>query len=339
LPAIGRTPGATYTGSPIAHVDAQEEEETMRHALRLPVALLMLVMLLMPAAAHAKPFPDVIALPNGWLPEGVATGRGPVLYSGSRADGAIFAADLRTGEGDIVVPGQAGRVSVGLSFDPRTNYVFAAGGATGKAYVYDPATGTLVQEYTLTTATPTFVNDVIVTRDAAWFTDSRQAVIYRVPLGPGGDLPAAGDVETIPLSGDFSQVADTNNANGIEASPSGKDLIIVNSALGRLYRVEPDTGVATLIDLGGASVSNGDGLLLQGRTLYVVRNRLNEIAVVELARDLERGVVVDTITDPGFDVPTTLASFGNGLYAVNARFTTPPTPETTYNVVRLEANH
>ena len=34
------------------------------------------------------------------------------------------------------------------------------------------------------------------------------------------------------------------------------------------------------------------------------------------------------------DVPTTIASFGNALYAVNARFTTPPAPTTTYNIVR-----
>ncbi len=60
---------------------------------------------------------------------------------------------------------------MGLSFDARTNYIFAAGGPTGKAYVYDASTGALVQEYTLTAATGTFINDVIVTRDAAYFTD------------------------------------------------------------------------------------------------------------------------------------------------------------------------
>ena len=32
---------------------------------------------------------------------------------------------------------------------------------------------------------PSFVNDVVVTGDAAWFTDSFRAVIYRVDLGDG----------------------------------------------------------------------------------------------------------------------------------------------------------
>lgn len=318
----------------------------MRQVLRVLAGLLLVAALLALAPAPtraAATFPDVIALPDGWRPEGVATGRGPVIYSGSLANGAIYAADLRTGEGAILAPGAPGRVAVGLSFDARTNYIFVAGGGTGKAYVYDAATGALLREYTLT-APGTFVNDVIVTRDAAYFTDSGRPVYYRVPLGPGGRLAAPDAVETIPLSGDYQQVAGFN-ANGIEATPNGKSLIIVNSAAGALYRVAPRTGVATRIDLGGDSVSAGDGLLLRGRTLYVVRNRLNQIAVIELARDLRSGEVVDTITDPNFDVntdpnfdvPTTIAAFGDALYAVNARFTTPPTPSTPYTIVRVPA--
>ena len=121
----------------------------MRRTSAKAIGLLLLAPLLLqsPTSARAaQNWPEVITLPNGWLPEGVVTGRGPVIYSGSRANGAIYAADLRTGEGAILVPGQAGRVAVGLSFDPRTNYIFVAGGGTGKAYVYDADTGALVQD-------------------------------------------------------------------------------------------------------------------------------------------------------------------------------------------------
>jgi hypothetical protein len=45
--------------------------------------------------------------------------------------------------------------------------------------------------------------------------------------------------------------------------------------------------------------------------------------------------VLRTITDPNFDTPTTMAFFGAFIYAVNARLTTPPTPDTTYTVVRV----
>lgn len=285
-------------------------------------------------AQTANVFPAQIDLPDGWLPEGVVTGRGPVIYAGSRANGAVYAADLRTGDGTILVPGAPGRVAVGLSFDRRSNAIFVAGGGTGMAYVYDAATGEELAAYTLTTSTPTFVNDVIVTRQAAYFTDSQQPVLYRLPLRPGGRLPDADAVETIALSGDYQQIAGFN-LNGIEATPDGRTLIVVHSSLGVLYRVDPATGVASTIDLGGASVTNGDGILLQGQTLYVVRNRLNQIVEIALTSDLQRGEVIDTITDPAFDVPTTVAAFGNRLYAVNARFGVPGPLTASYNIVQV----
>src|SRR5262245_19741558 len=152
----------------------------------------------------AENSPELIELPAGWLPEGVATGRGPVIYAGSRRHGAIYAADLRTGRGRVVVPPQEGRIAVGLAFDRRTNFIFAAGGPGGAAYVYDARTGESVAAYPLAvTPGPTFVNDVVVTRDAAYLTESQRPVIYRIPLGPGGRLPDPAAVETLALGGDY----------------------------------------------------------------------------------------------------------------------------------------
>ena len=44
---------------------------------------------------------------------------------------------------------------------------------------------------------------------------------------------------------------------------------------------------------------------------------------------------MDTLTSPGFDVPTTIASYRHSLYLPNARFTTPPTPTTDYWITRV----
>jgi hypothetical protein len=83
-------------------------------------------------------------------------------------------------------------------------------------------------------------------------------------------------------------------------------------------------------------VTAGDGILLDGKTLYVVRNRLNQIAVIHLEHDLASGQLVRSISDPAFRVPTTIAEFGKSLYAVNARFDVPnPGPDTDYDVVRV----
>lgn len=280
-------------------------------------------------------FPSIINLPNGWRPEGIAIGKGTSFYVGSLANGAVYRGDLRTGLGDILVPGATGRALTGLYVDERHNYLFAAGASTGQGFVFDARTGATLATYQLAAGASTFVNDVIVTKDAAYFTDSFQPVFYRVPLSRGGELPDQSAVERIPLSGDFHFVSGGFNANGIEASSNGKQLLIVNSTNGELYRVDPQTGVATQIDLGTATFVNGDGLRRQGRTLYVVQNQLNQIAVVQLDEDWAGGSVKGTITDPNFDVPTTVGLFGKWLYAVNARFTTPPTPDTPYTVVRV----
>jgi sugar lactone lactonase YvrE len=302
-----------------------------RSLLVLSVFVLGVAMI---AAAPLQAFPDVIPLPNGFQPEGIAVGKGHTFYVGSIPTGAVYRGDLRTGEGEVLVPAQSGRVAIGLKYDERTGLLFVAGGPTGFAYIYDGETGENVDEIQLTTG-PRFINDVVITQDAAYFTNSQQPVLYRVPLENNGELPSPPTVEEIPLTGDYVFTPGAFNANGIAATPNGDTLIIVNSVDGLLYNVDPDTGVATLIDLGGATVPNGDGILLQGKTLYVVQNRLNQIAVVELNSDLTSGEIVDTITDSDFRVPTTIARFGNSLYAVNARFGTPATPDTEYEVVRV----
>jgi len=287
-------------------------------------------------SAASNTFPKIIPLPNGFQPEGVVTGHGPTIYAGSLANGAIYQANLRTGEGEILVSGQTGQVAVGLSFDSRSNSLFVSGGATGTATVYDAGSGEQLVQYQLVpTTTAPFINDVIVTREAAYFTNSFAPELYKIPLGPGGSLPDAGDVETIALGGDYVQVGGFN-VNGIVASPSGRYLIIVNTGGQTLYRVDPLTGEALAIDLGGAPLPNGDGLVLAGDTLYVVQNFLNQIAVIELNDSLTAGTLVGTITDGAFDIPTTAALFGNKLYAVNARFSTPPMPDTEYDIVQVE---
>lgn len=208
-------------------------------------------------------------------------------------------------------------------------------GPTGQGFVYDSDSGDTITVLPLAAGQVTFVNDVVVTETAAYFTDSAQPVLYSVPVDESG-LPA-GTVETIPVGGDFEFFPGEFNANGIDATPNGKPLIIVNSFAGALYTVDPDTGAATTIDLGGDSVPNGDGILADGKTLYVVQNFLNQIGVVDLSADLSTGSVSSSpITSDEFMIPTTTAEFGSSLYAVNARFDVMAGPDVEYSVVRVE---
>ena len=294
------------------------------------LALVTAAFSLLALPASATSFPKVIPLPTGFQPEGIAVGDGHTFYVGSIPTGAVYRGDLRTGTGAVLVPPQQGGAAIGIDFDHGR--LFVAGGPTGKAFVYDADSGALLASYQLATSTQTFVNDVIVTKDAAWFTESRQAVLYRVPIAPNGTLGSQADVQIVPLTGDFV-MADGFNVNGIDATPNGKTLVIVQSNLGRLYTVDAATGVADRIELSGGDVMAGDGILLDGKTLYVVQNRLNRIAVIALSPDLGAGAIVRYITNPALDIPTTIDEHGSRLYAVNARFGAPQ--PATYSIVQL----
>jgi len=299
----------------------------MRRTLLLAATVALVAV---PAAFAKAAFPETIALPNGWQPEGIAIGRGTTFYVGSIPTGAIYRGDLRTGQGAPLVQGATGRAAVGVDFD--RGRLFVAGGMTGKGFVYDARTGAVVRELQLATGGgATFVNDVVVTKRAAWFTDSNRAVLYRLPLAKNG-RPAA-TAQAVQLTGDF-QLGAGFNLNGIDATPNGKTLVTVQSGTGKLFTVTA-AGLTKEIDLGGQTVQNGDGILLAGRTLYVVRNQNNEIAVVQLGKGLATGTIARTITSAGFDVPTTIDRHGPRLYAVNARFGTTPTPTTPYTVVQV----
>jgi sugar lactone lactonase YvrE len=270
-------------------------------------------------------FPEKVSLPDGWAAEGVATGTGTSVFAGSLAGGAIWKADLRTGEGSVLVPPREGGSAVGMHVS--RGLLFVAGGPTGLGLVYDAETGEEVAALQLA-GVGGFVNDVIVTPDAAWFTNSFAAELYRMDLAAG---QPTGAFETIPLSGDWVQSGGFN-ANGIEATPDGRALIVINSGSGNLFRVDPSTGHATQID-SGAALTAGDGILLRGKELSVVRNQLNEIVVLRLSPDLSSAEVTRTLTDPDFAVPTTVAAFGGTLYAVNARFGLPDGP---FDIVKVD---
>ncbi|WP_136706973.1 superoxide dismutase [Agromyces sp. H66] len=278
------------------------------------------------------PVEDLIGLPDGFRPEGIAIDPRGIAYLGSLADGDIYAADVRTGEGEVISEGPD-TPSVGLKVD-RHGRLFVSGGPSGSARVVDTATGDVLASYQLTT-NPSFVNDVVLTHDGAWFTDSMQAQLYFLPIDPSGALPGTSEVVTLPLGGDWVQQPGFN-ANGIETTADRKALLVVHSSTGTLFRVDPDSGQATAVDLGGALLLNGDGLLRSGRTLYVVQNQLNTVAVLELGAKGFSGRVVDTLTSPTFDIPTTAAAYGRSLFLPNARFSTPPTSDTEYWVTRID---
>lgn len=282
-----------------------------------------------PGAGHAtgqRPYPSSIALPDGFFPEGITIDR-RVAYVGSLIDGSIQQQDLRTGRTQefAASPG-AGRIAVGMDVD-RDGRLWVAGGGPGLDpsvapgfRVYDTRTGALILEQELDAG---FVNDVIVTRDAAWFTDSFSSNLIRVPIAKDGTIGAP---EFVALQGDWQQV-EGFNANGIVASPDDRYLIVAQSTApdgqgAALYRVPADTDAnaveAVRIELD-ATLAGADGLVLVGRTLYSVAGS-EGVVKLRLSRSLTRARIVETLPVPDSVTPTTADVRGSRLYVVDAKF-------------------
>ncbi len=297
---------------------------------RLLLALAAISAALTSVAGAQNAFPTRIALPNGFQPEGIAIA-GEQFYVGSIPTGAVYRGSLRTGSGAVLVPAVSGRAATGMKID--RGRLFVAGGPTGNAYVYNAKTGVLITSYAFSGG---FVNDVVVTKRAAWFTDSFKPLLYRVPLGPNGRPGGPTTFTAVALTGDYTQ-GPNFNVNGIDATKNGKTLVFVQSNSGKLFTAGAN-GVARAITLaGGESVANGDGILLDGKTLYVVQNSMDVVAKIALSSNLRSGRVVRRLSDTeNLDFPTTIAELGSRLYAVNARFDFPsPDASTPYWVTKL----
>lgn len=287
------------------------------------IALLAAGLLTVAASAPAA---RSIALPDDFAPEGIAVGEGATFFVGSLWDGDIYRGSLRTGKGSVLVD-TSNRQAVGMKVeerDDRPDRLWVAGGLTGRVFVYNARTGATIADVRVTNPGAALLNDLIVTEDAVYVTDSFTPQLFVVPLRESGRI---GSPRTLPVTG---PAADSGNTfpglNGIEATRSGETLIVNNTVLGGLYTVDPDNGDSRRIDLPDAAIGRdvADGLLLEGRTLWVVENAANRLVRLRLSADLSSGVVTDVIDndDVGglFRVPTTVARHGDSLALVNARF-------------------
>jgi len=296
----------------------------------LPLLLVLLVLPLLSGSATAAPtsFPARIDLPDGFQPEGIEAGTGTTAYVGSLRDGAIWRGDLRTGEGDPTWAEPVGAPTVGLAYDAQHGLLWAAGGPSGQVRAYDAETGELVRTYTVPGSG--FLNDVTVTQDAVYVTDSVVQRLVVVPFGPDGSLPET--ATTLPITGDFVYGAGFN-ANGIVDARGY--LLVVKSSTGELFRIDPATGHSVRVDTGAADLRNGDGLLVRGSTLYVVRNQDDLVVELRLGPHLLTAEQTAELTGDT-DVPTTATFVAGRLYVVNARFNRVADPTTAdYWITRL----
>jgi sugar lactone lactonase YvrE len=307
----------------------------------VPAAVILLALPILTANAGGKAFPKIVPALDGSLPEGFTIGKGHTAYNGS-IDGSIYKMNLRTGQGGILVEAEPDFdidfdcFKLGMRVDPRSNYLFVAGCQVGNAYVFDADTGEEIREYQLPLPAGSeggfqIVNDLAITKDAVYFTDSHQPLLYRLPLSKNGRLPAADAVTPIELIGDFVNIPPEHGccgANGIVATPNGKTLIVGLSNFTQLFKVDPNTGYAEEIIVDPPLSGFLDGIVLYDGILFILTpgdtRPEDRVQVVELADDMLTGTLLGTISDPDMDGVASGAMHGDSLYVNNARYSALP---------------
>ena len=253
------------------------------------------------------------------FPEGVATDpAGGSFYVGSTRDGAVYRGDVDApGTMEVFLePGADGRTTVtGLEVDDAGR-LFVAGRDSNRFFVYDTSDGGLLAAFTPPRAERTLLNDVAVTSDAAYITDSFRPVLFRVPLDGGevGELEPWLDLDDTVVGYEAGF-----NLNGIVASDDGSTLLTVQYNTGDLFRIDTASGGVGQVDLGGAALPGGDGLVLDGSVLHVVLGGRSEVVTLQLDDELGSGEVVARTADDAWRAPTTIAAAGDLLLLVNSQ--------------------
>jgi sugar lactone lactonase YvrE len=308
------------------------------------VAALLALVVFATTRAKADSEPDLYKLPrDAQYPEGIAAdNKSGDFYVSSVFDGSIYRGNVSDNKAELFLPGgENGRTSAtGLKLDNER--LFVAGAGTRKVFIYKALSGDLIRSFNAPGAG--FLNDLAINSQTGdtYITDSFVPTLWRIS---GGQLEPWLDLDNPPnqSSDPIPYTAEVFNLNGIVATPDGRYLLTVQSNTGNLYRIDTQTEPpqVTQVELSGATLTQGDGLVLRDNTLYVIRNQ-GFITKVSLNEQFTSGQVEgDTLVPFPDDFPTTGALAGRRILVVNSQFNkgfvSPGKPKIPFTVSAMRA--
>lgn len=262
-------------------------------------------------------------------PEGVAWD-GRHFFVGATGDGTIYRGSLGDRTVHTFIPGETGRASVGMkTFHGR---LYVAGGPTGNIYVYDVAHPRRAP-ITLATGLGGFLNDLVVTaRGDVYVTDSFRPTLWHVAAD---QVKPGGTVDGVDVSADIPYTAGAFNLNGIVKFRGGRELVVVNTADGKLYRIQFHVrGAPTISPVAAPALVGGDGMIVDRGQLVVVRGDPASLTFLDLSDRRSQASIDRVVTDPALRGPSTVAAAFGRYLVVNADFATSTQPFTVAGLVR-----
>ena len=256
--------------------------------------------------------------------EGIGVDRraGVFYVSATNQSGAIYRGSTRAGDQvlELWQPPRAGDNGRGIDVD-RDGRVYVAGGPAAEVRVFS-RDGELLAELP-TGAAGSFLNDVWVGPDgAAYVTDSSLPVIWRVSHGPAGWrierwLDVSPAITYTPSLTDF-------DLGGIVSTFDRRYLLTTQGTTGQLWRIDLRTRAIAEVDLGGVRLTNADGIVLRGRTLWVVQNFTRQISKLKLRHKFKTATLDEVLPTPADRTFTTAKRVGGRLLVVDSKFGFPP---------------
>lgn len=275
---------------------------------------------------------EVLALPNGFSPDGIAVSKEGTIYAASIVSGQIVKGNVNgVGITEFLVDTEINGGAWGMDLTKNGKYLWVAGGLGGTVRSYDSNTGELVADVILSNFG--IINDLIVTEDAVYITNSGFPLIYKIPLNTEGEQSGAASVIKLSSSINSDEALDVS-FNGIAYDANSTRLIANDPSKGTYYSIDPGTGETILIDSQGVFNSN-DGLAIDVDYLFGVDSGKNQVTIFELADNLSRAERNRVITTDIFDVPTLIALDDTYMYVVNGKLTTEGGPDVPYEIVRI----
>ncbi len=265
-------------------------------------------------------------------PEGVAwDGKSKSFFVGTVGDGTIYRGTLGNTTVTPFVAG-AGAAAVGMKVSRGT--LFVAGGPSQTVRAYDVSTGAL--KATFSVPGSGFLNDLVVTRHGdVYVTDSFVPTLWKITAAQVA--AGAGTATGIPVGPEIPYAAGAFNLNGIVDLKGGKQLVVVDSNTGNLFRIDfkkHAAGGRTITRIAGATVPGGDGMIVDRGRLVVVAGSPAALHFLKLRRHNSQAREVAMRTDPTLHGPSTIARAGHTYLVVNADFATSTTPFTVSGLPR-----
>jgi len=233
------------------------------------------------------------------------------VYVTSVQSGAVAVAEPGSDTASVwLEAGSDGRAMPTLGIEFGDGRVWIA--SMGALYVYRPD-GSLIARHDPTGSRGGGLNDVTVTDDGVYVSDSEVALVWYLPL----DAPADAPLEPIDI-GAVNAKAGQDAFNGIEALPDGT--LVAGQYMGTLlFHIDPSVPSAVVIDLGDIRYPGTDGMSLDGNVLWTTNTYGNAVDRITLCPTYDCGTVVAGASDPLLSFPTDVQIAGDVVLVVNAQ--------------------